>query len=303
MDTRHLRYFVTVAEERHFGRAAQRLHMAQPPLSQQIKQLEELLGTQLLLRTTRKVELTPAGELLLNRARVLLEEHEQLARDVRTVGEGASGVVRLGATGSASYRVMPRIIAATSERMPGVRLNVHGEMLTPQMEEALIEGRLDVAILRPPVRSSQVDYLLLQEDKLSVALPAEHPLAQLPSVQISQLAELDFVCYPQSSAVTTITFEACRRAGFTPRVAQVARETSTLLTFVAAGLGVGLVPTTNYLPHSERIVFKPLENAPAVDLALAWKTGNDSELVRHFLDLCATALPEEGSSNYENPAD
>ncbi|WP_431710873.1 LysR substrate-binding domain-containing protein [Glutamicibacter uratoxydans] len=295
MDTRHLRYFVTVAEERHFGRAAQRLHMAQPPLSQQIKQLEEQLGTQLLIRTTRKVELTPAGELLLNRARVLLEEHEQLARDVRTVGEGASGVLRLGSTGSATYRVMPRIIAATSQKMPGIQLNVHGELLTPQMEEALIEGRLDVAILRPPVSSSQVEYQLVEEDKLSVALPAGHRLAQQEIVTISELADLDFVCYPQSSAVTTITFEACRRAGFIPRVAQVARETSTLLTFVAAGLGIGLVPTTNYLPHSDRITFRPLANAPAVDLALAWKAGNDSALVRHFLDLCATTLPQEGS--------
>lgn len=294
MDTRHLRYFVTVAEERHFGRAAQRLHMAQPPLSQQIKQLEEQLETQLLIRTTRKVELTAAGELLLTRARVLLEEHEKLARDVRTVGEGASGVLRLGSTGSATYRIMPRIIEAASAHMPGIQLNVHGEMLTPQMEEALVEGRLDVAILRPPVRSNQVDYVLVEQDQLSVVLPASHPLAQQQTIEIAQLAELDFVCYPQPSAVTTITFEACRRAGFIPRVAQVARETSTLLTFVAAGLGIGLVPTTNYLPHSERIVFRPLHNAPAVDLAIAWKTGNDSALVRQFLDLCATQLPEEG---------
>ncbi|MCW4466047.1 LysR substrate-binding domain-containing protein [Glutamicibacter sp. MNS18] len=294
MDTRHLRYFVAVAEERHFGRAALRLHMAQPPLSQQIKQLEDQLGTQLLIRTTRKVELTAAGELLLTRARALLEEHEQLARDVRTVGEGASGVLRLGSTGSATYRIMPRIIEATTRQMPGMQLNVQGEMLTPQMEEALVEGRLDVAILRPPVRSDQVDYVLMEQDKLSVALPADHPLAQLDTVHIDQLVELDFVCYPQSSAVTTITFEACRRAGFTPRVAQVARETSTLLTFVAAGLGIGLVPTTNYLPHSGRIAFRPLANAPAVDLAMAWKSGNDSALVRNFLDLCAPPLTKEG---------
>lgn len=303
MDTRHLRYFVAVAEERHFGRAAQRLHMAQPPLSQQIKQLEEQLGTQLLIRTTRKVELTAAGELLLTRARALLEEHEQLARDVRIVGEGASGVLRLGSTGSATYRLMPRIIHASSQQMPGLQLNVHGEMLTPQMEEALVEGRLDVAILRPPVRADQVEYMLLERDRLSVALPADHPLAVHEELDLEQLAGEDFVCYPQASAVNTVIFEACRRAGFLPHVAQVARETSTLLTFVAAGLGIGLVPTTTYLPHSSRISFRALRNAPAVDLALAWKNGNDSALVRNFLELCAPLALEEGQEHREDPAD
>ncbi|MCZ4136172.1 LysR family transcriptional regulator, partial [Escherichia coli] len=107
-----LRYFVAVAEERHFGRAAARLHIAQPPLSQQIKQLEETLNTQLLIRTTRKVELTNAGELLLSRGRILLAELDQLSRDVRTVGEGALGVLRLGSTGSATSRIMPKLIEA-----------------------------------------------------------------------------------------------------------------------------------------------------------------------------------------------
>lgn len=294
METRLLRYFVAVAEERHFGRAAERLHMAQPPLSQQIKSLEEQLGTKLFIRTTRKVDLTPAGELLLTRARALLEEHTQLARDVRTVGDGASGVLRLGSTGSATYRIMPKVIAATTEHMPGLQLNVQGEMLTPEMEEALAEGRLDIAILRPPVHNDQVEYSLLEKDLLAVALPIGHRLASHEAIDINELRTENFICYPATSAVNTIFVETCRNAGFIPRTGQIARETSTLLTFVAAGLGIGMVPTSNYLPHSDRIIFRPLRNAPAVDLAVAWKLGNQAPLVQNFLKLCTNLPPEEG---------
>src|SRR6185312_1916440 len=176
METRHLRYFVAVAEERHFGRAAERLHMAQPPLSQQIKQLEEQLGTPLLTRTTRRVDLTPAGEMF-------------LAQDVRTVGEGATGVLRIGFTGTATYRLMPGIVASARERMPGLQLNVQGEMLTPEMEEALAEGRLDVAVLRPPVRSDAVELKFLEQDRLSVALPENHRLAARAELDLSELAD------------------------------------------------------------------------------------------------------------------
>ncbi|HXD28486.1 MAG TPA: LysR family transcriptional regulator, partial [Arthrobacter sp.] len=196
METRHLRYFVAVAEERHFGRAAARLHMAQPPLSQQIKQLEEQLGTPLLTRTTRRVDLTPAGEMFLGRARTLLAELEQLAQDVRTVGEGATGVLRIGFTGTATYRLMPGIVASARERMPGLQLNVQGEMLTPEMEEALAEGRLDVAVLRPPVRSDAVELKFLEQDRLSVALPENHRLAARAELDLSELADEPFICYP-----------------------------------------------------------------------------------------------------------
>lgn len=296
METRHLRYFVAVAEERHFGRAAARLHMAQPPLSQQIKQLEEQLGTALLTRTTRRVDLTPAGEMFLGRARNLLAELEQLAQDVRTVGEGASGVLRVGFTGTATYRLVPGIVEAARRDMPGLQLNVQGEMLTPEMEEALVEGRLDVAVLRPPVRSTAIELTFLEQDRLSVALPENHRLAGREELELSDLTDEPFVCYPPTSAVNLIVQEACRRAGFMPRVVQVARETSTLLTFVDAGLGVALLPTTARLPSSQRVTFRPLHDAPAVDLALAWKTGNDAPLVHNFLKLCEPVAHPEGNT-------
>jgi len=133
MDIRQLNYFIAVAEERHFGRAAKRLHMAQPPLSQQIRQLEEQLGVRLLNRTTRRVELTAAGEELLNRGRQIVNAVGTLRADVYQVGQGAAGVLRVGFSGSATYGVMPPIVRRAKQALPGLSLELHGEMLTPAM--------------------------------------------------------------------------------------------------------------------------------------------------------------------------
>lgn len=295
MDARQMRYFVAVAEEKHFGRAAQRLHMAQPPLSQQIKALEEELDTQLLVRTTRKVELTAAGELLLGRARLLLAEIEKLEQDVKLVGQGASGVLRVGVSGTATYRLMPMIVQSARLHMPGLRLSVQGEMLTPEMEIALEEQRVDVAVLRPPIRSNQLSLKFLEKDELVVALPEDHELASRGLLDLSELAEEPFIAYPLTSAVNAISTEACRQAGFSPQIVQETRETSTLLSFVAAGMGVALVPTARRMFALQGIVFRQLRNAPSVDLAVAWKTGNETALLKKFLDLFETPAPMEGN--------
>lgn len=285
METRHLKYFIAVAEERHFGRAAQRLHMAQPPLSQQIRQLEEQLGTPLLLRTTRKVDLTPAGQVLLDRGRLLIQELEALEEDVRQVGAGATGVLRVGFTGTATYRLMPSIVQAARRTFPGLRITVQGEMLTPQMESALEDGRLDVAVLRPPVRSGTVALKLLEQDQLVAALPADSPLAEKGTLELAELAGQDFVGYPSYSAVTSIVVDACRKAGFQPRLVQEARETSTLLSLVAAGMGIALVPMTSRMFSFQGVVFRPLHNPPPVDLAVAWIRDAETPLLRSFLQL------------------
>ncbi|KAA0976088.1 LysR substrate-binding domain-containing protein [Paeniglutamicibacter gangotriensis] len=295
MEVRQMRYFIAVAEEKHFGRAAQRLHMAQPPLSQQIKALEEQLGTQLLVRTTRKVDLTAAGALLLTRARLLLAEVEKLEQDVKLVGQGASGVLRVGFSGTATYRLMPMIVQAARVHMPGLRLNVQGEMLTPEMEIALEEQRVDVAVLRPPIRSNQLSLKFLEKDELVVALPEDHEMASRGILDLEDLAEEPFISYPLTSAVNTISTEACRQAGFSPHIVQEAQETSTLLSFVSAGMGVALVPTARRMFGLQGLVFRQLRNAPAVDLAVAWKTDNETALLKKFLDLFKAPAPTEGN--------
>jgi DNA-binding transcriptional LysR family regulator len=298
METRHLRYFIAVAEERHFGRAALRLHMAQPPLSQQIRQLEEQLGTQLFERTTRKVELTPAGQLLLERGRRILQDLEELESDIAEVGAGAAGVVRIGLSGSATYRLLPDLVQRVRAEMPRLKLTVRGEMLTPQMAEDLEEGRLDVAVLRPPVHSPGIALAALEQDRLVAALPAGSPWAQRDELALAELADEPFVGYPSESVVTRTFREACRREGFTPRVVQEAAETSTLLSLVAAGMGIALVPMDSPAFAFQGIVFRRVRDAPSVDLAVAWRAGEDSPLVARFLGLFDTvpapAVPAPG---------
>lgn len=304
MDLRQMRYFVAVAEERHFGRAAERLHMAQPPLSQQIKQLEASLDTQLLERTTRRVDLTDAGRLMLERARQILADVESLERDVREVGAGAAGVLRVGFVGSATYRVVPAVVQLARREMPGVRLHVMGEMLTPDIEQALLENRLDVAVLRPPVLSAEVALDPLEGDSLVVALPPGHPLAAGEGpVALAELAGEDVVGYPPASAVATVSAEACRRAGFRPRVVQQATETSTLLAFVAAGMGVALVPDgARRAISASPVVYRDLVDGPEVGLAVAWKRGTRSLLIPGFRSLAHHAVAQVRQAASASPS-
>ncbi|NLZ99310.1 MAG: LysR family transcriptional regulator [Micrococcus sp.] len=293
VELRHLRYFLAVAEEKHFGRAADRLHMAQPPLSSQIKQLETELGTLLLERTTRKVELTDAGALLMKRARQILADVEAAKTDVGEIGRGAAGVLRVGFSGTATYRLMPEIVRVARERFPLVRLQISGEMLTPQMEEGLLENRLDTAILRPPVQSTEISLEEIQQSRLVVALNRQHPLADSSDpLNISELANENIVGYPRGSSVSSVVSELTRQAGFRPHIVQEATETSTLIALVGAGLGVAFVPGSQSLPLNSSIVIRPLADAVTVGLSTAWRAGNDSPLLASFLTLAREAAAD-----------
>lgn len=293
VELRHLRYFLAVAEEKHFGRAADRLHMAQPPLSSQIKQLETELGTLLLERTTRKVELTDAGALLMKRARQILADVEAAKTDVGEIGRGAAGVLRVGFSGTATYRLMPEIVRVARERFPLVRLQISGEMLTPQMEEGLLENRLDTAILRPPVQSTEISLEEIQKSRLVVALNRQHPLADSSDpLNISELANENIVGYPRGSSVSSVVSELTRQAGFRPHIVQEATETSTLIALVGAGLGVAFVPGSQSLPLNSSIVIRRLADTVTVGLSTAWRTGNDSRLLASFLTLAREAADD-----------
>ena len=233
MELRQLTYFIAVAEERHFGRAAKRLHIAQPPLSQQIRQFEEQLGAKLFDRTTRRVDLTAAGALMLERGRSILNDVEALQADVYQVGQGAMGVLHVGFSGASTYSVMPRIVRAAGTAYPGLTLDLHGEMLTPAMERGLLEHTLDAAILRPPVSSPEIDFRIINREPLVVALPAHSPLASDRPLSMVELTEQRFVTYPPESVMYRMTADLCREAGFQHRVSQMAQETSTCLLYTS----------------------------------------------------------------------
>lgn len=292
MDIRQLNYFIAVAEERHFGRAASRLHMAQPPLSQQIRQLEEQIGVKLLNRTTRRVDLTPAGQLLLDRGRQIVNELTALEADVVQVGQGATGVLRVGFSGSATYGVMPQIARLAKQALPGLSLVLQGEMLTPTMEAGLREGTLDAAFLRPPVSSDEINIRPVTRDQLIVALPSNSPLAVDRPVAMNELRDQNFITYGTESVIHRLTAEMCRKAGFKQRVTQMVGETSTMMAFVAAGGGVAVMPSNVQSFRLDGVTYREIEGAPTVDLSVGWMRGNRSSLLKNFLDII-DKIPEE----------
>jgi len=286
MELRHLRYFVAVAEECHFGRAAERLHIAQPPLSQQIKQLEHDLGVQLLVRSTRKVELTPAGLRYLDRARAILASVDSAGDEAARVASGELGRLGIGFTGSATYELLPRLARALREDFPGIDLDLRGEMLTPAQIEALLEKTIDLGFLRPPVRARDLDVRVLRREPLIAVLPEGHGLASKSSVKLRELRDEPFVCYPSHhrSVVYDAVLDACQRVGFRPSEVLEVAETSTLVAFVAAGMGVALVPASVQHLKITGAEYRPLSgDTEEVELALATRANERSPHIARVL--------------------
>ena len=294
MELRHLRYFVAVAEERHFGRAAARLHIAQPPLSQQIRRLEAELGEPLLYRTTRRVELSPAGEVLLDRGREILAEVDAAIEDARRAARGEYGRLAIGFTGSCTYTMLPALAAALRRELPGVVLDLRGELLTPAQVGRLLDGTLDLGLLRPPVRERDLCTEVLRSEPLLAVLPETHPLADAEAVPLEQLRDEPFVTYPSHfrSVVHDAVEDACAAHGFKPLAAHEVAETATLVSFVAAGLGVSLVPASVRNMTVAGAVYRPLEHdATRVELAVAWRRDDERPVLARALALIPRHLP------------
>jgi len=272
MEIRHLRSFVVLAEERHFGRAAGRLHIAQPALSQQLRRLEHELGVTLLDRSTRRVDLTEAGRLLQTRALRMLAELDRTTGDLEALAAGLAGTVRLGFVGTATYDVLPQVARRVRAELPEVHLELHGELLGPALLDALVAGDLDLAVLRPgPGAPDGVVLRELRTEPLVAVLPAQHRLAGADAVEIAELAGEPLVTHPSGhrSSMQPRVLDAFRRAGLEPELIEVG-ETGTLVVFVAAGLGVGLVPASVRALRLDGVAYVPLAGpAEEVSLALA----------------------------------
>lgn len=285
MELRHLRYFVVVADTCHFGQAAERLQMAQPPLSQQIRQLEAELGVELLARTTRSVRLTAAGEAFLADARRILAAVDDAARRARRFAEGKAGTLRIGLTGTASYTQLPVLARLVKQHLPGVALDIHTEMLTPAIETALDTGELDIGVLRPPVREDSLELRPIAREQFVVALPDGHRLTAQASVTVGELRGEDFIMYPAASrsVVNDAVIRACNAADFHPHVAHESTKTSTQLSLVAAGLGVAVLPGSVRGIALDGVQYRTVDGSDSVELALAWRRNDVSPLVDAFL--------------------
>jgi DNA-binding transcriptional LysR family regulator len=290
MELRHLRYFCAVAEELHFGRAAERLHIAQPPLSQQIRQLERELGVDLFVRSTRKVELTPAGAAYRKRAVAILDAVDDAAEQAQRIAEGVEGRLAIGCVGSATYSLLPQLVRALREALPSVDVSVRGEMLAPAQLSALLAGEIDLALLRPPVEQSGLSVETVRRDRLLVALPAGHQLAARDELHVGDLRDEEFVAHAGGrSVMNSLVTAICADAGFVPRIRHQVEETSTLVTLVAAGIGVAIVPEPTAALDIAGVRYVPL--APAtlgVDLVAARAGANDSAVIANVLAVLRT---------------
>ena len=299
MEIRQLHYFVTVARTRHFGQAAERLHMAQSPLSQAIRQLEAQLGTALFTRTTRRVELTPAGEAFLQDAERILDSIEAARTRVQLVGAGSTGLLRVGATGLAALRQLPQLARIAAREVPGLVLRFQSDLLTPAQELALEEDRIDLAVLRPPLRRTGLSSRLITRERLVLAASGSHRLAGDEPVGLTELRDEDFVVYgAEGSVVDAVVTQACLAAGFLPRRTHQAAETSIVLTLVAAGLGVALLPESVLALRVEGVSFVPVADDVHIDLALAWRREDRSPALARLLDALEAngfLVPDTGS--------
>lgn len=293
MELRHLRYFVAVADHRHFGRAAEHLHISQPPLSQQIRQLERELGTRLLARTTRRVDLTEAGRAFYDDAVRVLADVDAAAARVRALGEGLTGRLRIGFTGSASYRQLPQVAQLQRVHLPDVELQLFSEMLTPAQEQALTERRLDIGVLRPPLGTRGLATRTISVEPLTLAVPAGHRLATAAEPGLADLTGEVLLTYPgrARSVVRAAVEQELRRAGAVVARTQEVEQTSSMMALVGAGLGVALVPESVRALHLDGVVHRDIAGAPTVELALAWREDDTSAATRRFVRMLADHLP------------
>jgi DNA-binding transcriptional LysR family regulator len=291
IELRHLRYFLAVAETLHFSRAAKRLGIAQPPLSQQIKRLEQLLGHALFERTTRGVKLTLAGQLLAKRARSTLEKVDEDLSQVRRLGRGEEGTLTVGVSGSVMFTELPASIQSYRRLYPKVELRLR-ELVTTAQIAALLNGTLDLAFLRDGDPTEGIRMTTLLKEKYVAVLPEAHPLAQRRSLSVKALKGEPFIMFARRMGPLAYdrTIACCERSGFRPNIVQDAPQWLTLVRLVAAGLGVSLAPACVARVAMPGAVYREM-NAPcrtAIDLGV--KVGAESVLARNFIEIASQHL-------------
>lgn len=285
MELRHLRYFVAVAEDLHFGRAAERLGIAQPPLSRQIQSLEAELGFKLFDRSRRRIELTSAGGVLLKRTREVLERLDEAVRDARRTSTGKRGRVTVGYPSSLAYTGLVGLLRAFRAEFPDVELAVRELPLAEQVV-GLKNGELDVGFLRGPLDDPELVAECMRREPLMLALPADHPLAEKKRLTLATVAREPFVFFPRARAPAffDLLLGLCQKAGFTPQIRHEAPQAD-VLSLVAAGFGISIMPSSVRESRRGDVVFRPFVGAPLTELLLAWRVGEGLPARQAFIDL------------------
>jgi DNA-binding transcriptional LysR family regulator len=285
MELRHLKYFVAVAEELHFGRAAHKVHISQPPLSQQIRQLETELETKLLHRTKRRVELTHSGRLFLEEARATLARADEAIARVKRAQRGEVGHLSIGWLPWSDFTALPIMVGKFCERYSDVHLDMH-YLPVPELMSALHAGRIDVGFLLQPFDTAALRTELVVRHPLVVALPESNRLSAMRQIRLSDLANEPYILFKRDSGPTFYDYVIglCQREGVTLNVRHEASHTLTVLALVAAGLGVTLLPFGGQYARSGVVFRRLVPTPPLFEIALAWRQQNESGLLQRFIE-------------------
>ena len=299
MDFRQLRYFIAVAEELHFRRAAERLHLSQPALSKQIRALENSIEIELFDRTKHWVRLTPAGTEFLATARGVLQQLERGVKVAQQVSRGEIGKLGIGFPNPALLTIVPKILEQYRSLYPKVKLTFVGGGTETQVE-ALRTHQVDVSLLYTPIQEDNLCTYPLYEERFLVALPSSHPLAKQKQVALKSLANEPLILYPRSLAPVLYNefIQCCAQAGFVPNIVQEGEMTDTRLGLVAAEVGIAFIITGLQNLRLKGVIYRPLnDNFPKLKLSLAWRKAESSLLVHEFLKIAKAIANKHFSSS------
>jgi DNA-binding transcriptional LysR family regulator len=300
MELRQLKYFVAVAEELHFTRAAERLRMAQPPLSRQINQLERELKVRLFRRTKRKVELTQAGALFLPQALETLRQAELALLTAQRAERGEVGLLNIATTSSMPFMdLLPRILHAYRQSFPHVHVVLQEQNTSEQLAN-LYEGAVDIGFLRLPVRvlPERISVETIHSEPLCLALREDHPLASARDIDLRRLENEALIMYPADlgGGLHDLCVSLCKNAGFVPKVEQEAKTVPVAVSFAAAGLGLAFVPASIRNVHTPGVIYRPLKQPSAkAEIAIAYRNNDRSARVKAFVKL-SFALRANGTA-------
>jgi DNA-binding transcriptional LysR family regulator len=287
MELRQLRYFVAVAEELHFGRAARRMNITQPPLSQQIIALERELEVQLFLRAGSGVQLTVAGSRFLEHARSVLRQVSQGVRSAQRAASGEIGELSIGFVGSLAFTYVPRVIQVFVRRYPDITLLLN-ELTIAEQIEALQDSRLQVGLLRPPVSAPELDSETLLTEPFIVAIPSDHALASLDEIPVHSLRGQPLIMVPSRFGLryNSQVLSMFHRAGFNPTVAQEIRHLNAAIGLVSAGLGLTILPESLGVVQVPGVVYRPITGSQeGAEIGIAWRWGDPSPTVARFREV------------------
>lgn len=297
IEFRHLRYFVAVAQELHFGRAAQKLHIAQPPLSQQIRRLEEIVGCILFQRTSRSVRLTPAGEALLESAQRTLTRVGEDLDSVRSIARGEVGSLSVGFVSSAMFSRLPHALSTYRKRYPKVCLSLH-EFHSKQLIEAIRKREIHVGLVRDPGPIPDLHSETVLKEPLIAIFPKRHPLARYSVIPLEKLESEPFVFYPRSAGESAwqTTMKLCERRGFRPRIAQEAPHWQTIVGLVAAEMGITIAPAcvASIIPNI--VEYRPLRPTSATEIQMVRSSFSAAASAVSFCDVARTSFGQSQSS-------